>query len=203
MEIQSQFLERPEGRVHYLEAGDRQQPAVVLLHGASFSAETWREVGTIERLADAGFRVLAFDIPGYGNSPAASFNPETWLSEVLDQVDLNGRSAILSPSMSGRVSLPLLAPSPERVSAFVAVAPVGIPDRLDRLAECPVPVLAIWGANDDVVPQQHADALVERLPHARKAVVPNAGHAPYMNDADTFHDEVLGFLREHITAGVV
>jgi abhydrolase domain-containing protein 14 len=146
---------------------------------------------------------LAFDIPGYGNSPATSFNPESWLSEALDQVDLNGHSAILSPSMSGRVSLPLLAQSPERVSAFVAVAPVGIPDWLDRLAECPVPMLAIWGATDQVVPPQHADTLVERLPYARKAVVPNAGHAPYISDAAAFHEEVLSFLRENLTAGMV
>lgn len=194
--MHAQFLERPEGRVHYLEAGPAGESAVVLLHGASFSAKTWRDTGTIERLATAGFRVVALDIPGYGESSAASFDQKTWLSEVLDQLAIHRGAVVVAPSMSGKVSLPLLAESPERLSGFVAVAPVGIPQWLERLTDCHVPVLAIWGANDDLVPQEYADALVERLPHARKVVIAGAGHAPYMNDADAFHDAVLSFLRE-------
>ncbi len=195
--MKDQFLERPEGRGHYLEAGTGRETTVVLLHGASFSAETWREVGTIQRLAEAGFRVLAVDIPGYGQSPEASFDQETWLSEVLDQLDVHRRAVILSPSMSGKASLPMLANSPERLSGFVAVAPVDIPLWVDRLNECRVPVLAIWGANDDLVPQAYADTLVEQLPNARKVIIADAGHAPYMNDADAFHDALLRFLQEH------
>ena len=196
MQIESQFLERSEGRVHYLEAGPRQQAAVVLLHGASFSAETWREIGTIQRLATAGFRVLAIDIPGHGESLDTALNQKTWLSEVLDQLEIPLPAAVVSPSMSGKLSLPLLASSPQRLSGFVAVAPVDIPIWLDRLADCRVPVLAVWGAQDDLVPHEYADALVERLPKARKVVIAGAGHAPYMNDADAFHDAVLNFLQE-------
>ncbi len=195
MQIESQFLERPEGRVHYLEAGAGQQAAVVLLHGSSFTAETWREIGTIQRLARAAFHVLALDLPGNGQSPDAPIPQKTWLAEVLDQLAVPRRAAIVSPSLSGKVSLPLLANSSERLAAFVAVAPVDIPIWLDRLSDCRVPLLALWGSEDDLVPPQYADALIERLARAKKVVLAGAGHAPYMDDGEAFHDALLNFLQ--------
>lgn len=36
-----------------------------------------------------------------------------------------------------------------------------------------------------------------QLPNARKAIIADAGHAPYMNDADAFHEAVSSFLREN------
>ena len=54
--------------LHYLEAGPSGAMTVLLLHGARFTSETWRELGTIAELADAGHHVVAFDLPGYGNS---------------------------------------------------------------------------------------------------------------------------------------
>ena len=52
--------------VHYLEVERRNAKTVLLLHGRSFKAATWRDLGTLDALADMGFRVLALDIPGFG-----------------------------------------------------------------------------------------------------------------------------------------
>ena len=54
--------------LRYLEAGPPGPTTVLLLHGARFSSETWRGLGTIATLADAGHHVIAFDLPGFGNS---------------------------------------------------------------------------------------------------------------------------------------
>jgi pimeloyl-ACP methyl ester carboxylesterase len=181
--------------VHYLETGSPEGMPVVLLHGASFSAETWRETGTLAALARAGYRAVAVDLPGFGQSPRASVDFDTWLLELLDQLAIE-RPVIVSPSMSGRFSLPLVTGTPSRAAGFVAVAPVAIPQYRDRLERIAVPVLAIWGEQDRTVPHANADLLIGEAPQGRKVVVPNAGHAPYMNDADAFHDALLEFLGE-------
>ncbi len=195
MEITSNWMELASGKVHTLEAGPADGLAVVLLHGASFSAATWREIGTLELLAEAGYRAVAVDLPGYGKSPRAKVDPDTWLAGLLDRLQFE-RAVIVSPSMSGRVSLPLATGAPDRVAGLVAVAPVKIPDHRDRLARITAPILAVWGETDRVVPQANADLLVGASRRGRKVVIPGAGHAPYMNDADAFHNALLEFLRE-------
>jgi len=191
----SRWTEVASAKVHYREAGPADGTPVVLLHGASFSAATWHEIGTLARLADAGYRAVAVDLPGFGRSPGAPVDYEAWLLQLLDRLGIE-RAVVVSPSMSGRFSLALVTGAPDRVAGFVAVAPVGIPQHRDRLGRIAVPVLAVWGERDRTVPHAHADLLVGQVPHGRKLVIPNAGHAPYMNDADAFHDALLGSLDE-------
>jgi len=181
-------------RVHYLVAGPRDGRPVVLLHGASFRAQTWKDIGTLDELAGAAYRAYAVDLPGFGESPSAPADPSRWLGEFLDQVGI-ARPVVVSPSMSGSFSLPLVTSNPDRLAAFVAVAPVALAQYKDQLANITVPVLAIWGETDRVVPHSQQDLLVQSAPNARKVVIADAGHAPYMQDAAAFHAELLKFLK--------
>jgi pimeloyl-ACP methyl ester carboxylesterase len=193
--IESLWTQVGDGRVHYLAAGPADGLPVVLLHGGRFQAETWRDTGTLVHLAERGYRAYAIDLPGFGQSPRTPHQPEQWLEKLLDALEVD-KPVIVSPSMSGRYSLPLVTGHPERIAGFVAVAPVGIPAHRQKLKQITVPMLAIWGRNDTVIPLAHADLLIEEVPGARKVIVPAAAHALYLDDADTFHKELLAFLAE-------
>jgi pimeloyl-ACP methyl ester carboxylesterase len=62
----SRFTEVDGVRVHYQEAGDPNAPPMILIHGFAASNLVWSKV--FLELAEAGFRVIAPDLLGYGYS---------------------------------------------------------------------------------------------------------------------------------------
>jgi abhydrolase domain-containing protein 14 len=195
IESQSCWVHVAGGEVHYLIEGEEKGRPIILLHGASFTSETWKQIGTMAALAQAGHMAYAIDLPGYRKSSPAQGPTRHWLRALLDSVEIE-KPVVVSPSMSGRFSLPLVTEEPDRVAGFVAVAPVGIMDHKDKLGRITAPVLAIWGENDTLIPQEQADLLIGSVNRGRKVVIPGGSHAPYMSDPATFHTELLKFLGE-------
>lgn len=194
-EIESKWTEVDSIKVHYLESGPPTGLPVLLLHGGRYQAETWRETGTLKALSAEGYHVLAVDLPGFGKTPKTQTKPDTWLGKLIDALHLD-RPVVVSPSMSGRFAMPYVVAHSDRLRGFVAVAPVGIKQHENALARISVPLLAIWGENDKTIPLSHADLLRKYVAQSRKVVVPKAGHALYMDDAATFHRELILFLKQ-------
>jgi pyruvate dehydrogenase E2 component (dihydrolipoamide acetyltransferase) len=64
-----------------------------------------------------------------------------------------------------------------------------------RLADEPVPLLVIWGAEDRIIPVRHADATPER---GSVEIIQGAGHSPHLEAAGAVNrvvDEFLSFAR--------
>ncbi len=192
--VQERELLLSEKKVHYLETGDRSGLDVLLLHGARFSSETWRSLSTLDLLAEAGFHAIALDLPGYGRSEVSPLDPEAFLAEAMAALGLEP-AVVVSPSMSGQYSFPLLIRSPDKVAGFVPIAPAGSDRYLRLLKKVKVPTLVIWGEKDEIIPMEKSDALVAVLEDAKRVILKGAGHPCYVDSPQEFHRELLSFLK--------
>lgn len=193
--IISKVIKIQTSNIHYLEGGDPQNPSVLLLHGSSFSSKTWKELGTIKRLTQKNFHVVAIDLPGYGKSESISDYHAEFLPKLVDKLELQG-AVLVSPSMSGTYSLSFVVKHSEQLQGFVAIAPVGIVKMSQKLRGVVLPTLAIWGSDDRIVPVEQADLLVELMPNAEKVILSKAGHACYMKATNKFHEGLIQFVEK-------
>jgi pimeloyl-ACP methyl ester carboxylesterase len=69
-------------------------------------------------------------------------------------------------------------------------------DFRDRLPEVKVPVLLVWGREDNLVPVQDADEFERLIPNARKVILEDTGHVAMLERPSAFNDLVVDFLGE-------
>lgn len=202
--IEARDLVFRDRRLHVLVAGPEQASiGVLLLHGGRYDSGTWRKLGTLARIADRGLRAVAIDLPGFGASESNDLAPQALLPELLPflarELGLE-RPVLVAPSMSGRYVLPFVAHEAEAVAGLVAIAPVGIPEHARELEGIALPTLVVWGANDELVPLTLADRLHELIPGSDVEILPDAGHACYLDQPDAFHAALLAFLDARVRA---
>lgn len=103
-------------------------PALVLVHGHPFSRCMWR--GQLDSLSDA-FRVVAPDLPGYGESPARgeTIAPRGLADAVIELLDAIAveRATVVGLSLGGLVAMELGLGYPERVTGVVLTATTAAP----------------------------------------------------------------------------
>jgi pimeloyl-ACP methyl ester carboxylesterase len=100
--VRARFVDRVNGlRVHLLEAGNPDQPCVLLLHGFPELGYSWRKV--MPALADAGYHVVAPDQRGYGRTTGwdphydgdvGSFRVINLVRDTVGLVTALGRSSV-------------------------------------------------------------------------------------------------------------
>lgn len=181
--------------VHYLATGPKTGQSVLFLHGARYHSGTWNDLGTLTKLADAGFRVVAIDLPGFGESAGWKIDEQVFLAELIDSLKI-GRPVIVAPSMSGRIAFPLVANNPEKAAGFVPIAAVGTPKFTARLKDNPLPALVIWGSADRMFEPAAHKALAARFKKSELLMLPGAGHAAYLDQPDRFHESLLKYLAD-------
>lgn len=103
-------------------------------------------------------------------------------------------AVIVSPSMSGSFSIPLLLRKPTLFKGFVPVAP---PNALNyQLADFEnvknVPALVVYGENDHMGTK--VSNLLNAIPGSEMVMIEDAGHPAYLDDPMRFHAELVKFL---------
>jgi pimeloyl-ACP methyl ester carboxylesterase len=115
--------------IHYLAEGPKDGKPVVLLHGLGDHAEHW---GPLSRyLVQAGFRVYAPDLLGFGRSdkpPEASYSISEQARIVLGWLDVLGLKQVdlCGWSMGGWISQRVALDHPERVRRLVLFDSAGL-----------------------------------------------------------------------------
>lgn len=101
-------------------------PAVVLIHGFPLNRKIWTP--QISALAEKGFRVIAPDLRGFGDSDPGGdgFNLQTFSDDIVRLMNYLGigRAVMVGMSLGGEVVLDLLARYPRKVVATSILAPV-------------------------------------------------------------------------------
>ena len=141
----SRFVEIEGVRVHYQEAGARDAPPVLLIHGFCASNFVWKDA--LVPLAEAGFRVVAPDLIGFGFSgkpKGGEYTIEMQARMIIGLLDALGieRASLVGSSYGGAISAVCALDYAERIERIALVGAVSndeiIKRPLLRLASTPV-----------------------------------------------------------------
>src|ERR1700722_3972587 len=121
----SKFVTNRLHRLHYNEAGSGHP--IVMLHGSGPGATGWSNFSPNIGPLSQQFRVLAFDMPGWGDTedldPEVPSDHVEALALALDEPDIE-RATLVGNSMGGMPSIRFAIEHPERVSHLI---PMGAP----------------------------------------------------------------------------
>lgn len=143
------FARLPRGVTRYRWYGRGGGPVAVMVHGLTTPSFVWHALAT--DLAEAGYRVLTYDLYGRGLSDRPPGRQDgafflDQLEELLENQGLKSPFLLVGYSMGGAIATTYAARHPDRVRQLVLLAPAGTGIQLGRIAKLmrDVPVLGDW-----------------------------------------------------------
>ena len=119
--------------LHYLDVGTG--PTVVWLHGSGPGASGFSNFkGNYPLFAEAGYRNIVLDLPGFGRSDKpdnVNYDLDFFVSCLGGFLDKAGidRCTLLGNSLGGAIALGATLACPERVEKLILMAPGGVEER--------------------------------------------------------------------------
>src|SRR5260370_27524499 len=180
-----------DGGLVYADVYGKGDRGVVLAHGGRFNKESWAKQG--QALADAGFRAVAIDFRGYGQSrgPGQSdiFTAPLHL-DVLAAVDYLRKTGTKSVSLvggslgGGAAAKALIEAQPGEIDRLVLLAP--LPDAQPEKLKCRKLFIVARDDADGVGPRlPRIRALYEKAPEPKELIVVDGGaHAQFLFQTD-------------------
>lgn len=181
------YADTPSGQIHYRELGSGRP--VLLLHKTPSSSVMWTRVMPL--LAEAGFRAIAPDNPGYGASERPASPPQEMghyargMLGVLDHLGIE-EADVVGFYTGASIALDLAVRAPERVGRLVLAGIAAFADEESR---------------------QEFDALIGDLGHMQKAIAldvegrflekyPLAWFKDFVrHDGEQYLDELIAYLQ--------
>lgn len=124
----------PDGtQTRVLEAGNPTGPAIIFVHGLAARAERWH--WNLEPVGGAGYRTLAFDLPGHGlagrgtSVPATVEGILTTVESIIDRLVSDDSERVLrlvGSSIGGLLCTLIARRRPDRVASLHLSAPLGL-----------------------------------------------------------------------------
>jgi 3-oxoadipate enol-lactonase len=129
---------------------------VILIHAGIADRRMW--AAHLDPLAEAGFRAIAVDLPGFGDAPEGDGPHAPWMDVHATMNELGiERAALVGNSLGGAVAMRFAALAPGRVWALVAIS--APPPDLD-----PSPRLrAAWQAEEEAAERGDIDSAVQAV----------------------------------------
>lgn len=127
--VAGEFVRLSEGVTHYEVAGPERGLPVVLIHGFSVPAFIWDP--TFTALADAGFRVLRYDLfgRGYSDRPRGRYDLARFtrqLVELVTRLELGPSVGLVGLSMGGAIAIGAADRNPALVRSLALIDPAAL-----------------------------------------------------------------------------
>jgi pimeloyl-ACP methyl ester carboxylesterase len=203
-EAPGQFIETQFGHIHYQLEGSPDAPLVVFVHG--FSAPSYMWDNNRKVVANAGYRVLTFDLygRGYSSRPNVRYDKQLFVDQIeqlTQQLAPNKPFHIVGLSMGGAITSAFVVQNPGNILSVGYVAPFNQPVDIGPLT---LPVIGKWlgyllfipklpsnQANDLVEPERFpywADKFSEQMMYKgfRRAIISTGRHLIAKDPTDDF-----------------
>ncbi|XP_013405206.1 protein ABHD14B [Lingula anatina] len=190
-----------EAKVFYREAipEGTAKLSVLFLHGMRFSSKDWNDIGTLQITAALGYRAVAVDLPGFGQShkSEASSQAVPFMKALITELDLQ-RPVLVSPSMSGQFAIPYLMENPvkaqERLRGYIPVAPVNTGAFThSEYHRVEVPTMIVYGSKDTSLGLTSLNDL-RNIRNSAIFKIEDAGHPCYLDKPEKWHELLYNFL---------
>lgn len=190
------WIETKYGRVFAKAAGPETGRLVLGVHGWSQRNgwHTWEPL--MEPLAEAGFRVVSVDMPGWGQSVPAQgqVTGEAAMQCVVQMLDelAVAEAVLMGKSWGGDVAVETAVTHPHRITHLILTAPAVRNTNL--LAQISQPVLLAWAEDDPVIPYKYAAQIAAAMPDCQLETYSTGGHSAAPKNVADFGPKIIRFL---------
>lgn len=127
---EGQYVQAGPIRMHYLAFGQENDPVVVFLHGSGPGNSAWANFsGNLQAFADAGYRVIAPDLIGFGYSDKpldlGDYTLDLFCDTLMAGLEAMGVSScsFVGNSLGGGIAIQIALNNPDFVEKLVLMGP--------------------------------------------------------------------------------